>query len=440
MEALKISISGIRGIFGKDLTLRDVLKFSKNFSVLISSKKCVIATDTRPSGHMIVETVKAGLMESGVDVYDLGIVPTPIAFRESRKYGAGLVVTSSHNPIEWNGLKMIIDGVGINDKQLDMIIKDQVTNKSKIGTEYYIKSDYIDDAVKIIGKISGTPKVTIDVGGGAAKTVASELLKKIGCEVNTINDDLANSSRGPDPTTDQLEKLVSNTKDRDIGFAFDLDADRLVIVMDGVKKNPDVTLGLGVVKALELGYKNFVLSQDTSISIEKYIKQKNGIVFHSKVGEANVSKKMIETKSQAGGEGSSGGFILSDFNHCRDGILTSGLIMSIIRKNTFHDMMNFMEKYHLIRDKIECELEYHDELLENLHTKMKEKYSDLQTIDGIKAIIDEDSWVLVRKSNTENIIRLSVESNNPEKVRDIHQQNKELIKRCYEQIKRKKDN
>ena len=435
MEALKISISGIRGIFGKDLTLRDALKFSKNFSTLISSKKCVVATDTRPSGRIIVETVKAGLMESGIDVYDLGVVPTPIAFRESRKYGAGLVVTSSHNPIEWNGLKMIIDGIGINNKQLDTVIKDQVTNKSKIGTEHYIKSDYINDAAKIIGKISGTPKVTVDVGGGAAKTVASELLKKIGCDVNTINDDLVNSSRGPDPTTDQLEKLVSNTKDRDIGFAFDLDADRLVTVIDGEKKMPDVTLGLGMVKALELGYKNFVLSQDTSVSVEKYIKQKGGTVFHCKVGEANVAEKMISTKSKAGGEGSSGGFILSDFNYCRDGILTSGLIASIITKDSFRDMLALMENYHLIRDKIECDSKYHDELMEILYDKMKEKYANLQTLDGLKAIIDEDSWVLVRKSNTENIIRVSAESNSLEMVRNIHLEIKELVKQSYDKIK-----
>jgi len=435
LEALKISISGIRGIFGKDLTLRDVLKFSKNFSTLISSKKCVVATDTRPSGRIIVETVKAGLMESGIDVYDLGVVPTPIAFRESRKYGAGLVVTSSHNPIEWNGLKMIIDGIGINNKQLDTVIKDQVTNKSKIGTEHYIKSDYINDAAKIIGKISGTPKVTVDVGGGAAKTVASELLKKIGCDVNTINDDLVNSSRGPDPTTDQLEKLVSNTKDRDIGFAFDLDADRLVTVIDGEKKMPDVTLGLGMVKALELGYKNFVLSQDTSVSVEKYIKQKGGTVFHSKVGEANVAEKMISTKSNAGGEGSSGGFILSDFNYCRDGILTSGLIASIITKDSFRDMLTLMENCHLIRDKIECDSKYHDKLMEILYDKMKEKYANLQTLDGLKAIIDENSWVLVRKSNTENIIRVSAESNSLEMVRNIHLEIKELVKQRYDKIK-----
>ena len=435
MEALKISISGIRGVFGKDLVLRDVLKFSKNFSALISSKKCVIAADTRPSGHIIVETVKAGLMESGIDVYDLGVVPTPVAFRESRKYGAGLVVTSSHNPIEWNGLKMIIDGRGINNKQLDTITKDQIIDKSKIGTEHHIKSDYVDVAVKLIGNVSGTPKVTVDVGGGAAKTVSAELLKKIGCDVNTINDDLVNSSRGPDPTTDQLEKLISNTKDRDIGFAFDLDADRLVTVIDGEKKMPDVTLGLGIVKALELGCKNFVLSQDTSVSIEKYIKQKGGAVFHSKVGEANVAEKMISTKSQAGGEGSSGGFILSDFNYCRDGILTSGLIASIMTKDSFRDILTLMENYHIIRDKIEYDSKYHDELMKILYNKMKEKYANLQTLDGLKAIIDEDSWVLVRKSNTENIIRVSAESNSLEMVRDIHLQIKELIKQSYEKIK-----
>jgi len=431
---LKISISGIRGVFGKDLTLRDVLKFSKNFSTLINSKKCVIATDTRPSGCVIVETVKAGLMESGIDVYDLGMVPTPIAFRESRKYGAGLVVTSSHNPVDWNGLKMIIDGKGVNEEHLTKIVGEHEVKKSKIGTEYNIQSDYVDDAVKVIGKISGTPKVTVDIGGGAAKIVSSELLKKIGCDVNTINDDLEKSSRGPDPTAEELEELILHTKDRDIGFAFDLDADRLVIVMNGKKMVPDVTLGLGIVKALELGYKNFVLSQDTSISIEKQIKQKGGTVFRSKVGEANVTEKMISTNSQIGGEGSSGGFILSDFNHCRDGILTSGLIASIITKDSFRDMLTFMENYHIIRDKMECESKYHDELLKILYNKMKEKYGDLETFDGIKAKIDEDSWVLIRKSNTENIIRISAESNSLETVRNVHQQTKELIKQSYEQI------
>ena len=415
--------------------LRDILKFSKNFSVLVNSKKCVIATDTRPTGQMIAETVKAGLMQSGVDVYDLGIAPTPVVFRESRKYGAGIIVTSSHNPIEWNGLKMIIDGKGVNEKQLDMVMNEQNPPKSKIGEEHEIESTYVDDASKIIGKIPDIPKVVVDIGGGAAKGFPSQLLEKVGCDVVTINSELEKSSRGPDPTVDRLEELITNTKNRDIGFAFDLDGDRLVIVVNGEKKDPDVTLGMGVVKALELGCKNFVLSQDTSISVEKYIKQNGGTVFRSKVGEANVTEKMVETKSQVGGEGSSGGFILSDFNYCRDGILASGLIASIIKKDEFADVLNFMEKYHIIRDKVEYDSEHHDDILKVLHGKMKEKFGSVETLDGIKAIVDEDSWALVRKSNTENSIRVSAESNSLEKVRNIHQEIKNLVKESYEQIK-----
>jgi len=415
--------------------LRDILKFSKNFSVLVNSKKCVIATDTRPTGQMVAETVKAGLMQSGIDVYDLGIAPTPVAFRESRKYGAGIIVTSSHNPIEWNGLKMIIDGKGVNEKQLDTVMSEQNPPKSKIGEEHEIESAYVDDASKIIGKISDIPKVVVDIGGGAAKGFPSQLLEKVGCDVVTINSELEKSSRGPDPTVDTLEELITNTKNRDIGFAFDLDGDRLVIVVNGEKKDPDVTLGMGVVKALELGCKNFVLSQDTSISVEKYIKQNGGTVFRSKVGEANVTEKMIETKSQVGGEGSSGGFILSDFNYCRDGILTSGLIASIIKKDKFTDVLNFMEKYQIIRDKVGYNSEHHDSILKVLHDKMKEKFDNVETLDGLKAIIDEDSWALVRKSNTENAIRVSAESSSLEKVRSIHQEIKDLIKESYEQIK-----
>jgi len=415
--------------------LNDVLKFSNNFSVLIKSKKCVIGTDTRLSRNIIAETVKAGLMQCGVDIYNLGIVPTPVVFRESQKYGAGIIVTASHNPTEWNGLKMLIDGKGINQEQLDLITNEQVTNRSKIGLENNINSAYVDEAAQIIGKVSDNPKVIVDVGGGSAKNIASSLLQKIGCDVITINNDLEKSSRGPDPTSDPLDELVSKSKDVDIGFAFDLDADRLVVVKNGKKLSSDSTLGLGVAKALELGCKNFVLSLDTSISIEKYIKKKGGTVFRSKVGEVNVIEKIVETQSCAGGEGSSGGFIFPDFNFCRDGILTSGLIVSLMRKDEFSDVLNLMEKYHQIREKIEVGLEYQEKVLKNLFDVLKEKYRNLQTLDGIKVIVDEDSWFLIRKSNTENIIRISTESNSLEDARNIHLQTKELVKQSYEQIK-----
>ncbi len=432
---MKKTISGIRGIFGKDLHLKDVIEFSNNFSSLIKSQKCVVGRDTRPSGKMIQETISAVLMKNGIDVFDLGMVPTPVVFREARKYGAGIVISSSHNPIEWNGMKFILDGRGINEKELPQIINHQEILKSKIGKIKKIESTYIEDARKIIGNIENSPKIVIDNGGGAAKDFAVTLLKNIGCDVEVINKELLGCSRGPDPISDKLIELTSISKDKEIAFAFDLDGDRLVVVRKGKKQTPDVTLGLGIAKSLELGYKKFVLSIDTSISIEKFIKEKGGTVVRSKVGEANVIEEMLKNNSQAGGEGSSGGFILPEFNYCREGILTSGLISSMLENSKFSEILNYMENYFQIREKVEIGSNYHDRLIENIKDNLIKKYSEIDTRDGIKAIIDENTWILIRKSNTEDIIRISGESNNEEKCKKIVNNTIEMVKENYDKIR-----
>lgn len=432
---MKKTISGIRGIFGKDLHLKDVIEFSNNFSSLIKSQKCVVGRDTRPSGKMIQETISSVLMKNGIDVFDLGMVPTPVVFREARKYGAGIVISSSHNPIEWNGMKFILDGRGINEKELPQIINHQEILKSKIGKIKKIESTYIEDARKIIGNIENSPKIVIDNGGGAAKDFAATLLKNIGCDVEVINKELLGCSRSPDPTSDKLIELTSISKDKEIAFAFDLDGDRLVVVRKGKKQTPDVTLGLGIAKSLELGYKKFVLSIDTSISIEKFIKEKGGTVVRSKVGEANVIEEMLKNNSQAGGEGSSGGFILPEFNYCREGILTSGLISSMLENSKFSEILNYMESYFQIREKVEIDSNYHDKLIENIKNNLIKKYSEIDTRDGIKTIIDENTWILIRKSNTEDIIRISGESNDEEKCKKIINNTIEMVKENYEKIK-----
>jgi phosphomannomutase len=432
---LKKTISGIRGVFGEDLNLKDIIEFSNNFSSLIKSQKCVIGRDTRPTGKIIQETVSAVLMKNGIDVFDLGMVPTPVVFRESRKYGAGIIISSSHNPIKWNGMKFILDGRGINEKELPQIINRQKIIKSKIGKIKKIKSTYIEDARKIIGNVENSPKIAIDIGGGAANEFAVDLLKNIGCNVEVINQKLLSCSRGPDPTSDELIELSGITNNKEIGFAFDLDGDRLVVVRKGEKQTPDITLGLGVAKSLELGYKKFVLSIDTSVSIEKFIKEKGGIVVRSKVGEANVIEEMLKNNSQAGGEGSSAGFILPEFNYCREGILTSALIASILKNSKFSEILNYMKNYFQIREKIQVDSNYHDKIIENIKDNLTKKYSEVDTRDGIKAIIDENTWILIRKSNTEDIIRISAESNNEEKCKKIINNTIEMVKEYYEKIK-----
>jgi phosphomannomutase len=430
---LKVSISGVRGIFGNDLNIEDVIYYCRNFSHLVKSKKCVVGRDTRPSGEIVTNVAIASLLERGISVYNLGISPTPVIFREARKYGSGLIITSSHNPLEWNGLKFILDGRGINESELEYLEKKDKFQREKIGTETQVDSDYIDEAVKVIGDIKKSSKIAIDVGGGAAFDVAPKLLKKLGCKVSVINGTPGKSTRGPDPTNDQLSGLVQASKKSSIGFAFDLDGDRLVVVRDGKKQSPDITLGLGVAGALEKGYKKFVLSIDTSVAIEKFIKNGGGQVHRSKVGEANVVDMMLKTKSQAGGEGSSAGFILPEFNMCRDGLLTSGLIASMVGTKQFDEINKFMERYHQVRTKVSVDSKLHKKTLQTFLKKMKKQSSQIITIDGIKSIIDEDSWVLVRQSNTEHIIRVSAESNDLNKAKTIEKQVSKMVKQSYEE-------
>ena len=428
---MKISISGVRGIFGNDLGPKDILRFTTNFSSLIKSGKCVIGRDTRPTGKIIMNYVTAALMQCGIKVYNLGIVPTPVVFKEARKYGSGIIITSSHNPLEWNGLKFILEGRGINEKELEMISNDQKISVSTIGNESFVESDYISESTKIIGNVKGNPKVTIDVGGGAAKNYAKILLENVGCQVNAINENLVTSSRGPDPTVESLDELIKNTKD--IGFAFDLDSDRVVIVKDGKKKSPDITLGLGIVKSIQLGYKKFVLSTDSSIGIEKYIRKNGGTVWRSRVGEANVIKEMIEKNADAGGEGSSGGFILPEHNFCRDGLLASGLIATMLDEN-FNEHLDYFEKYKQSREKISFPAKFHDKIIEKLQTKLQNKY-EIELLDGIKFKINENSWALIRKSNTEDIIRISIESDDESMITSLQKNIIKLLNESYEEIK-----
>jgi len=430
---VKITISGIRGIFGDDLESKDIMRYCNNFTTLVKSKKCVVGYDTRPSSNMIVNDVIASLMQCGIDVYNLGMVPTPVVFREARKYGAGVMITSSHNPIKWNGLKFIIDGRGLNEDELSVIKNNQTTNKSLIGNEKFIESEYVTDVVNLVGLVKENPVTVVDIGGGAAKNVAPEILQKIGCKIKILNK--TQSNRGPDPTTDSLSDLILECNENQIGFAYDLDGDRVVIVKNGKKLSPDATLGLGIAKAIELGYKKFVLSIDTSVAIEKYIKQHSCSVERSKVGEANVVDLILKTNSDAGGEGSSAGFILPKFNFCRDGILTSALASSMLQSKEFTDIIELINQYHQLREKIKIESEYHDKTMNQLEQNIQNEFNEISTIDGIKAIIDDNSWVLVRKSNTEDIIRISCESDDLEKAQQIQHNMIKLVKQSYEEIK-----
>jgi phosphomannomutase len=435
---MKISISGVRGVYGQDLNLHEVNRFAAQFACLIKSSMCVVARDTRPSSTIIAQIVIASLMAAGINVYNLGIAPTPAAFREARKYGAGIIVTASHNPLEWNGLKFIIDGRGLFEHELDGMLKmTRDHHPDKFGNEFQISSNYPDVVAEMAKSNTGAIKVGIDTAGGAACGYAEYLFKKLGLKYYSINGIAGISSRGPDPTIDELVDLRALVTANKLahGFGLDLDADRLVVVnSEGKKLSPDMTLLLCIARALEMGLKRFVTSIDTSIAIEKYIHNRNGkIVAYSKVGEANVVSKMLDVNAEAGGEGSSAGFIMPKINMCRDGLLAAAMI-STLDKKTVDECLKVASQFVQIRSKIVANSSLHKTVIEKLPDVFKSDSYSILTEDGVKAIMDEDSWVLIRPSNTEHVIRISVESRG-EKAQTIYKKASEKVQTVYDQVR-----
>ncbi len=441
---MKISISGVRGIFDNDLTLQNILDFSKAFSKLISKNACVLARDTRASSKIISETACASLMGQGIDVHNLGIAPTPFVFREARRYDAGLIVTASHNPLEWNGLKFVLDGRGIFEHELHEMTK-LPANKfeaKSIGKEFSITSTYAEELARLIGTVDNKPKVAVDTAGGAASGHAGAILTKIGCNVSSINDVYGKSSRSPDPTSDELADLSNLVVSSrcDIGFAFDLDGDRLVLIDEkGRKLGADTTLLLCISKAMDRGIKDIVISVDTSNAVNELAAANNCNVTYSKVGEANVISVMLQRGIAIGGEGSSGGFIMSEFNMCRDGMLASAMIAGMLKDKKFDHCLQISSKYHLIRGKVNVDSDLHSAILDIIIEELEHECSSVDHLDGAKGVFDDNSWILIRGSNTEHSMRISVEAKE-EKTRMLYRRYEQKIREAYEKAKRTANN
>lgn len=441
---MKISISGIRGIFNEDLSIQEIARFSRIFGSYLKDKfpvtNCVIARDSRPSGRLISEVVTGSLLEQGIDVYDLGAAPTPILFREARKYTGGLMITASHNPLPWNGLKMLINGRGLFESDLDQLLDTKIHEYSQIGQYFKIDPQYMTDILHHIHPPNQSNmdfKVGIDFGGGAACNYTDRLLNSYHVKYLGINDKMGFSSRGPDPTSDPLIDLCNLVKINNLnfGFAFDIDGDRLVVVnSDGVQLNPDLTLLFCVASVVNNNrFKKFTVSLDTSLAIEKYVKDHGGQIFFSKVGESNVLRRMIETHSESGGEGSSGGFILPSFTSCRDGLLAS-VIISSLNQDLIKDCMAISSNFKQIRTKYSINTKTDNKVLfEKILSALKSYSVDIIHTDGLKFILDDNSWILIRFSNTEHVLRISLESTT-DKVDSLFKTLYNKIIEVYEKI------
>ncbi len=407
------SISGIRGIVNDDLGVQDLIPPVLRFAAENPSREFLIGRDTRRTGPMIQKAIIGALTSNGVDVVDYGVLSTPALFRESRtKSVPAVMVSASHNEPEWNGIKFMTNGQGITQGVLDKVIgAGESEMKSTFdGTLKSRRSAYNSELIARggVGSCEGVSAV-LDLNGSAAINHAPVILSGVGCKLNLLGDTEGIFTRTVDPTADDLTLLGKTVKREgwDVGFAFDCDGDRLVLVDgEGEKKAGDFMLTLAIKRILpSLENKNVVVSVDTTQAVDEVVTSMKGKVFRSKVGEANVVSKLLETECTLGGEGSSGGLIDGSYNYCRDSMLAAIAIAKGIAKEGSR-VFKQVPSYQLVRLKVPMDRKKALAAMK----KLVKQNPDADITDGLKLKPSSHSWVLIRVSGTEDAVRVSAES------------------------------
>ncbi len=427
--ALMVSVSGIRGIIGNGLDPLTIVKYTSAYSRFCGKGKIVIGGDGRITGEMVRNLVTGTLLAKGNDVIDIGICPTPTVLYNVRelKAAGGIAITASHNPNEWNALKLLNSKgefmtVEENKEMLDNFEASFETFEpwNKLGKyENYTKGleKHIGDTLNLnlidVDNIRKRKfKVLLDCVNGAGSYVMPQLLERLGCEVISINCEKTGIfPRLPEPIPENLTDTMKAVKESgaDIGIVVDPDVDRLVLITE--KGEPFIeenTIAQAVKFILGKTPGSVTINLSTTRAVDDIAKSFGCEVFRSPVGEANVVSIMKKTASVIGGEGS-GGVIYPELHYGRDALAGTVLTLQHLLEfgGSLSELKNSLPKYFISKKKIELGNVNPDKILD----KLKAKYKDgkINTEDGLR-IDFPDHWVHFRKSNTEPIIRCIAEA------------------------------
>ncbi|WP_295162247.1 phosphoglucosamine mutase [uncultured Brachyspira sp.] len=454
MPTLKISISGIRGIIGDGLDIRTIVDFTSAFACLFPKKaKILVARDTRITGKSILNAVVSTLTASGINVIDIGITPTPTALYmvEKLKIHGGIMISASHNPIEWNALKLIGKGGHfLDEKTVNELIKFYDKRSSRfvkaLETGTYEKIDNaIDEHIKRIIRFIDTEKIkkadfkaACDYVNGTGLFATPPLLKALGVKEISINKEHTGKfAHIAEPSASSMKSLSDLVKKNkvNIGFTQDPDADRLAIVLDdGTTVSEEYTLALCAKYLWLKGKGNAAVNLSTSRMIDDLAKDKGYSVNRTKIGEINVSSHVVKNKLYFGGEGN-GGIIVPSVTPGRDSLLAIALILELMAETgkTITELVNEIPKYEIVKEKLE--VSKIDE--KNFLKKIKEEYpkAKITSIDGIKIDLQE-SWLHVRSSNTEPIVRIIAEAKNKKEAKALIKAAMNMIKGKSKELKK----
>ena len=446
------------GTFGVRRTANDVLtpEFASRLAACYGSQiqgTVAVGGDTRTSTPMLKEAVKAGLLSSGCDVVDLGILPTPgVQYAVRKYYDGGVMITASHNPPKYNGIKFLDeDGIGIPD-DMELAIEKLYFDGEPIRADFSqigeishndkIIEEYVDEAISKVDADAirnANLNVVLDCGSGAGCFTAPYLIQKLGCNLTTLNcqADGFFPGRDPEPIEENLQELISVVKElnADIGLAHDGDADRTICIDEkGNFVLGDKTFTLVEKQMLkENNGGTIVTTVATSQAIYDVAKEYNGNVIATAVGDLLVARKLKEEDGLFGGE-ENGGLIFPDFVYGRDAVMTVAKILEIIakEKKTLSELVSELPVYYAKKMKIECPDDQKEMVMSSIAKEIQETTDfELDLTDGVK-ILKEDGWVIIRPSGTEPIFRCFAESDSQQKADEMTDWGIGLIKKYRE--------
>ena len=431
--------NGIRGVVNKELTPQMAIKVGSAIGTFFGKKKLLVGHDARISGEMLSRAVISGLTATGCDVFFTGMAPTPslqYAVKNHHMDGA-VIITASHNPPEYNGIKAIWkDGIEVSHEQEKEIEKiyfedsPQFADWDKLGSKFELQDINMEytEAIKKqvdIKKIAEKKfHVVVDAANSVGALAAPILLRDLGCKVTSLNANIDGTFPGrmPEPRPENLEELAKTVKavNANLGVAFDGDADRSIFVDENGKINMGDKTFAVVAKQFLIDNPNskIVTPISSSTLIKDTAENYKGQIIWTKVGSVTVSQKMKEVNAKLGGE-ENGGIFYGPHQSVRDGAMTTALILDIMAKTgkSLAELISEQPKYFIEKGKIECPEQKKQTLLDKLLSQLKGQ--NVNTLDGAKIWFDDKSAILMRPSGTEPIFRLYAEAKNQERAQEL---------------------
>lgn len=431
MNKTLFGTNGVRGIFGADLTPEMIIRLSQSLAKHFPQGSLAVGFDGRNSSPIISRLVCSALNSEGRDIQVVGLVPTP-CLQYAIKYtdlSGGLMITASHNPPEYNGIKPVAsDGVEISREDelrvQEIFYSNEHLPNTYTGREFVeenIVESYMDMILSLIDveKIRHREfKVVVDGGNGVQGPVGSSLAKRLGCKVLALNCNIDGDfpGRGPEPMVDNLKSLSDAVigAGADLGVAYDGDGDRSIYcdekgqAYSGDRTGALLTKFLLATKHLKT---DIICPINTTVAVPLVAKKAGAKVVFTKVGSVEVSREMVKRKSLIGME-ENGGFMYGRLNEVRDGAMTTALVLEILAtyaKDSLSKLMHTLPRTFQFKSKYPCPNKVIAlEVINKVQGHGSPK--KIEALDGVKVWIDDETWIMVRPSGTEPIIRLYAES------------------------------